>query len=60
MVERIILRSGRSIEDPTDSAPITLTMTGGTPVFLAAIGWPVRLAIWVLRRYVRRITENEN
>jgi hypothetical protein len=45
--------------DPANAKPILKLDDGFGPVFFAAIGWPVRLAIWVLRRYINRVLEGK-
>jgi len=51
----IQITDGPSLCDPHDVAPIqVLDGLGRDGVVVAAIGWRVRLAVWFLRRYVRR------
>ena len=52
----IRIKSGPSVEDPKDQAPIIISLTPGNYIHLAAINWRIRLAIWFLRRYVRQAT----
>ena len=47
------ITEGPSLIDPTDAAPITIT-NDGTFVKLAATSWTSRMAIWLLRRYVKK------
>lgn len=53
----IQITAGRSVMDPADIAPISLIGVSGRTdaVSLTARGWKARLAVWLLRRYVRKV-----
>jgi hypothetical protein len=57
----IQLSGGPSMLDPYDQAPIAVVglhgVTSGV-ITLAAIGWRARLAVWLLRSYVKRCVKS--
>jgi hypothetical protein len=56
----ITITPAPSISDPLDQQPIFLNgvlapNVPDGPIGIAARGWTIRLAIWVLRRYVAQV-----
>lgn len=50
----IVLSTGPSTADPTDSCPITVLGFKDYPIRFARVGWSIGIALWFIRRYVNK------
>ena len=53
MIISINITPRPSLSNPTDFMPILVRLDEPQPVYLAAFGWRIRLAVWFIRRYVQ-------